>query len=62
VGKLQVQDSEDLHLIPFAADVRVKQPKPDEKDIGYGPKNTARYLPLEAKAATPVARPAASPT
>jgi hypothetical protein len=41
-GRLQVQDSADLHLIPMIADVTVKPPK-----NGYGERNQIRYLPLE---------------
>lgn len=51
VGKLQVQDSEELHSIPLVADVKV-QPSKNE---GYGPSNTLRYLPLEP------AKPQAAP-
>jgi hypothetical protein len=57
VGKMQVQDSEELHLIPFIADVRVKQPNQGEKDNAYGPKNTARYLPIEGATAAPAPHP-----
>lgn len=69
-GRMQVQDSEDLHLIPILADVRVK---PAEK--GFSAKNSARYLPLDqrtastsppTKATTPATKaapqPAAAPT
>jgi hypothetical protein len=42
-GRMQVQDSEELHLAPMTADVRVQQSKTE----GYGPANTLRYLPLE---------------
>jgi hypothetical protein len=55
VGKLQVQDSEELHLIPLVADVRVKQPK---KDDDFGPSNTIRYLPLEQQKPAPSPQPA----
>ncbi len=41
-GRLQVQDSEELHLIPMIADVTVKPPK-----NGYGESNKVLYLPLE---------------
>src|SRR5262245_32039240 len=49
-GRLQVQDSEQLHLIPFIADVQVQPPK-----NGYGESNKVRYLPVDrsAKAAPP---------
>lgn len=39
VGKLQVSDSSQLHLIPFIADVRVRPPKGQ-----YGESNSVRYL------------------
>ena len=41
-GRLQVQDSEELHLIPFMAVVQVQPPK-----NGYGESNKVRYQPLE---------------
>ncbi len=54
-GRLQVQDSEELHLAPMLLDVKV-QPARNE---GYGPSNTIRYLPLERAApARPGTRPA----
>lgn len=40
VGKMQVNDSEQLHLIPLIADVRVRPPKGE-----YGESNSIRYLP-----------------
>ena len=54
-GRMQVQDSEELHLIPFIAVVQVKPPK-----NGYGESNKVRYLPIEraAKLAGTVAPPA----
>jgi hypothetical protein len=67
-GRMQVQDSQELHLIPMLADVTVKPPK-----NGYGESNKVHYLPLERGAAqvrpqtpasgpaTQPARPAASP-
>lgn len=39
-GKLQVNNSEQLHLIPLIADVRVRPPSG-----GYGESNSMRYLP-----------------
>lgn len=58
VGKLQVQDSEELHLIPLLADVKV-QPSKNE---GYGPSNTLRYLALEQPKSAPAgARAALAP-
>ena len=50
-GRLQVQDSEELHLIPFMAVVQVQPPK-----NGYGESNKIRYLPLDG--AAPATRPA----
>ncbi len=49
-GRLQVQDSEDLHLIPMLADVTVKPPK-----NGYGESNKLRYRPLERGPCDPAA-------
>ena len=39
VGKLQVNDSEELHNIPLVVDVRVRPPKD-----GYGESNSVRFL------------------
>lgn len=58
-GRMQVQDSEELHLIPLIADVQVQPPK-----NGYGESNKVRYLPLDrgTKPAPPqAARPAPPP-
>ena len=56
-GRLQVQDSEELHLIPFLAVVTVQPPK-----NGYGETNKIRYQPLERTAPAPeAARPDAPP-
>ncbi len=58
VGKMQVSNSEQLHLIPLIADVRVRPPKGQ-----YGESNSIRYLPRQIGAApmpaavTPVAQP-----
>ena len=62
VGKMQVDDSEQLHLIPLLVDVKVQPPK-----NGYDAQNSIRYLPLERApsrpaAATPPARSAAATT
>lgn len=46
VGKLQVSNSEQLHLIPLIADVRVRPPKGM-----YGESNSIRYLPRSDSAA-----------
>lgn len=54
VGKMQVQDSEELHHIPLLADVRVRPSKKEE----YGPSNTIRYLPLEQPKPPAAVRPA----
>ena len=47
VGKLQVSNSEQLHLIPLIADVRVRPPKGM-----YGESNSIRYLPRNAAPST----------
>ncbi|MBF0093947.1 MAG: DUF669 domain-containing protein [Alphaproteobacteria bacterium] len=47
-GRMQVQDSEELHLIPMLADVRVQPPK-----NGYGERNSVHYLPLNGAASVP---------
>ena len=51
-GQMQVKDSEQLHLIPLIADVRVRPPKGQ-----YGESNAIRYLPRNGSAP---AAPAAS--
>ncbi len=51
-GQMQVKDSEQLHLIPMIADVRVRPPKGQ-----YGESNAIRYLPRNGSAP---AAPAAS--
>ena len=55
VGKLQVSNSEQLHLIPLIADVRVRPPKGM-----YGESNSIRYLPRSG-VSQPAATPAAAP-
>jgi hypothetical protein len=60
-GKLQVSDSEELHLFPMTIQVKIKPPK-----NGYGESNAIAYLPPErgaaaTRAAKPAATPAASP-
>jgi hypothetical protein len=52
-GRMQVQDSEELHLIPFIADVQVLPPK-----NGYGESNKVRYLPLNGGAKQAAPQPA----
>ena len=54
-GRMQVQDSEELHLIPMLADVKVQPPK-----NGYGESNSVRYVALDqgAPAPAPAQRPA----
>jgi len=54
-GRMQVQDSEELHLAPMLADVTVQPPK-----NGYGESNKLRYRPLE-EAETGRPRPAPTP-
>jgi Protein of unknown function (DUF669) len=57
VDKMQVDDSEQLHLIPITADVKVQPPK-----NGYDASNTLRYMPLEKQTVSrPVPAPAARP-
>ena len=65
-GRMQVQDSEELHLIPMLASVTVQPPK-----NGYSESNSVRYSALDQGAAAPApaqrpaaqqaARPAAQP-
>ena len=55
-GLMQVDDSEQLHLIPLVADVKVQPPK-----NGYSASNTLRYMPLEQPVARPVATSASRP-
>jgi len=47
-GKMQVSDSEELHLIPMTIQVKVKPPK-----NGYGESNAINYLPPERGAMAP---------
>ena len=54
-GKLQVNDSEELHLIPMRIQVGVKPPKD-----GYGERNKMRYLVPEATAQATPPRPAST--
>ena len=57
-GRLQVQDSADLHLIPMVADITIKPPK-----NGYGESNAIAYLPPEkgAASAARTSKPASDP-
>ena len=50
-GEMQVKDSEQLHMIPLIADLRVRPPKGQ-----YGESNSIRYLPRNAAAAVPATR------
>lgn len=53
-GKMQVSDSDELHLIPMTIQVTVKPPK-----NGYGESNAIRYTtPEPGAAATRAAKPA----
>lgn len=54
-GKLQVNDSEELHLIPMTIQVGVKPPKD-----GYGERNTIRYMVQETPAQATSPKPAAT--
>jgi len=49
-GKMQVSDSEELHLIPMTIQVTVKPPK-----NGYGESNAIRYMTPEQGAVAPQA-------
>lgn len=49
VGKMQVSNSEQLHLIPLIVDVRVRPPKGQ-----YGETNSVRYLPRSGPTAPQV--------
>lgn len=51
-GRLQVNDSEELHLIPMTIQVKIRPPK-----NGYGESNAIAYLPPE-RGSTAAARPA----
>ncbi|MEO5376056.1 MAG: DUF669 domain-containing protein [Alphaproteobacteria bacterium] len=57
IGRMQVQDSEELHLIPMIADVKVQPPK-----NGYGESNSMHYLPRDDASPTAVSAPVAKPT
>ena len=53
-GKMQVSDSEELHLIPMSIQVTVKPPK-----NGYGESNAIRYMtPAQGTAASQAAKKA----
>jgi hypothetical protein len=52
-GKLQVNDSTDLHLVPLTIQVAVKPPKD-----GYSEKNSIRYLVPDKTAPAPSRQPA----
>ena len=54
-GCLQVEDSQDLHLIPLTLVVQVQPPK-----NGYGESNKVRYLPIETAAKPAPQQPARS--
>ena len=51
-GKMQVSNSEQLHLIPIQVDVKVRPPKGQ-----YGESNSIRYLPGNDTHSTPPAAP-----
>ena len=56
-GKLQVSDSEELHLIPMTIQAGVKPPKD-----GYGERNTIRYLVPDQAAQPARAAQSAAPS
>ena len=51
-GKMQVSDSEELHLNPMTIQVKVRPPK-----NGYGESNAIAYLPPERGAGARAAKP-----
>ena len=55
-GRMQVSDSEELHLIPMTIQVKIKPPK-----NGYGESNAIAYLPSEREA-KPARAPRSSPS
>jgi hypothetical protein len=55
-GKMQVNDSDELHMIPMTIQVTVKPPKD-----GYGEKNSIRYLVPDGAAQPAAPQPAAAP-
>ncbi len=55
-GKMQVNDSEELHLIPMTIQVTVKPPRD-----GYSEKNAIRYLVPDGVAQPAAPRPTAAP-
>lgn len=56
VGRLQVNNSEQLHLVPFTADVKVRPPRGE-----YGESNSIRYLPRTQGPMSPTPAPTPSP-
>ena len=56
VGRLQVNNSEQLHLVPFVADVKVRPPRGE-----YGESNSIRYLPRSQGPSSPTPAPTHGP-
>ena len=56
VGRLQVNNSEQLHLVPFVADVKVRPPRGE-----YGESNSIRYLPRSQGPTSPTPAPTHGP-
>ncbi len=56
VGRLQVQNSEQLHLVPFLADVKVRPPRGE-----CGESNSIRYLPRAQGPTSPTPTPTQAP-
>ena len=50
-GKLQVGDSEELHLVPMTIQVKIRPPK-----NGYGESNAIAYLPPVPATPSPMTR------
>ena len=57
VGRLQVNNSEQLHLVPFVADVKVRPPRGE-----YGESNSIRYLPRSQGPTSPTHGPVTAPS
>ena len=56
VGRLQVNNSEQLHLVPFVAEVKVRPPRGE-----YGESNSIRYLPRSQGPTSPTPAPTPGP-
>ena len=62
IGKLQVQNSEELHLRPMTVTVKVRPEGPDKKGVYREAQNEiGGYAALGGASSAPVARPAFTP-